>query len=92
MSQKYKLYNLLFKESFSDTMRITPGTPEWDDLQKALAMANASVAGSTSEPAKDEPAAKNNYPAAMDKKLVMHFTPEEAEILRKAAGIMKSKG
>lgn len=78
-----------------NVMMLQPGTPEWDELQKALA--------SLGRPPRHEPAPYSKpktseespkpreRPFFQSKQPVMMFSPEEMDVLRQAAEIMKTK-
>ena len=78
-----------------NVMMLNPGTPEWDELQKALA--------SLGRPPRHEPAPYSKpktseespkpkeRPFFQSKQPVMMFSPEEMDVLRQAAEIMKTK-
>lgn len=78
-----------------NVMMLNPGTPEWDELQKALA--------SLGRPPRHEPAPYSKpktseespkpkeRPFFQSKQPVMMFSPEEMDVLRQAAAIMKTK-
>lgn len=78
-----------------NVMMLNPGTPEWDELQKALA--------SLGRPPRHEPAPYSKpktseespkpkeRPFFQSKQPVMMFSPEEMGVLRQAAEIMKTK-
>lgn len=62
-------------------MILEPGTPEWEDLQKALNSYNL--------PKRVEP---EEIPVQRSKHPVKIISPEEMDVLRKAAEILHNKG
>ena len=77
-----------------DRMILNPGSPEWDELQKVLGDLNlpkrspAPLPRKPVMPKKDEP---ENLPVQRSKHPVKMFSPEEMDVLRRAAEILKSK-
>jgi len=78
-----------------NVMILNPGTPEWDELQKALASLgrpprHEPMPYSKPKPSEESPKSEER-PVFQSKHPVMMFSPEEMIVLRKAAAIMKTK-
>lgn len=101
-SSEYRQLKLLIAEAIkeagisSKAMYVMPGTPEWEELQKSLERANTPKP--SFPPRSDKPAfvakapePEVERPVKTSKQNAMILTPEESEILRKAAEIMHRK-
>lgn len=80
-----------------NVMMLHPGTPEWDELQKALASLGApprhepAPYSKPKQPSMESPKPEER-PFFRSKQPVRMFSPEEMAVLRRAAEIMLTKG